>query len=142
MAGNFKKRRGPQGPNKNEQKVLRAQNEERQARMAGTISSQFPAVKSLRVHLTFLDGRQQVLDTKNLDLKPSDAAIFTIACPGRCGQGSFDFRAKIAEMLGARLAVSDSGAKCQETLYPGAAQVCGWEVRCRMEIEYFPDQSS
>jgi len=137
MAGYFKKRRVA-GPSKNEEKVLRGQSEERQARMAGTLSSRFPTVKRLRVDLKFLDARQQPLDEKHLDLKPGDAAIFTVPCPGRCGRGSFDFSKKAAETVEARLPASDSSAKCQEPLYAGSAEVCGWEARCRMEIEYLP----
>lgn len=136
MAGYFKRRRGSQGPSKNEEKVLRAKKEESRARMAGTISSRFPAVRSLRVHLTFLDARQQALDEKRWDLRPSDAAIFTVACPGRCGRGSFDFGEKIAEAVDGRQAVSDSAVKCPESLFGGSPEACGWEVRCRLEIDY------
>lgn len=138
MAGYFKKRKAKPGPNKNEQKVARARGEEDRARMAGTISSKFPAVKSLRAHLTFLDPRQQPLDEKRLDLRPSDAAIFTVDCPGRCGRGVFDLGDKIAEAVGGRKAVSESATKCMETLYAGSPETCGWEVRCRLEIEYLP----
>lgn len=138
MPGYFKKRRHAQGPNKNEEKVLRAQSEENRARMAGTLSARFPSVKSLRVHLTFLDARQQVLEEKDMELGRSDAAIFVIPCPGRCGQGSFDFTKKLAENIEGRLDVSESGAKCAEPLYAGSAEACGCEIRCRVKIDYLP----
>lgn len=142
MAGYFKKRRGSQGPNKNEQKVARARSAENQARLGGMVREKFPRVRRLRISLTFLDARQEVLDEKALVFGPSEAATFTVACPGRCGIGSFDFGGKIADAVGAGLPVSEGSAKCPEALYAGAAEACGCEVRCRMEIDYFPAAES
>lgn len=138
MAGHFKKRRGPQGPNKNEQKVLRARDAEDQARREGLLGARFPSLKQLRIRLTFLDAKQRVLEERALSFAPSDAARFSAPCPGRCGRGAFDFAGKVAETIGTGLASSDSGAVCAEPLYAGSPEKCGCEVRCRMELDYLP----
>jgi len=138
MPGYFKKRRGPQGPNKNEEKVIRAREAEGAARLAGTIGSKFPSVKSLKVGLTFLGAHGQKLDEKTMTLGPDAPLLFTVPCPGMCGRGSFNFGTKIAETVEAALPFSESGAKCPEPLYAGSADACGCEVRCRMDVDYFP----
>ena len=136
MPGYFKRRRGHNGPNKNEAKVIRAHREEVLERQAGTLSSHFPEVGGLRVHLTFLGAHQQLLEEKDLAFKPGDTAIFTAACPGRCGRGVFDLSEKIAAMVGERLGEAEDAQTCPETIFGGSAQVCGGELRCRIEIDY------
>lgn len=138
MAGYFKKRRTRQGPNKNEQKVLRAKSEELRAKSGGVVGARFPAVKQLRVQLEFLDARQQVLDEKTLDLGPSDATAFMAPCPGRCGRGSFDFSSRIAEAVDRRLPAAELSEACREPLFAGSPEACGCQARCRVEIEYRP----
>jgi hypothetical protein len=141
MAGYFKKRRGSQGPSKNEEKLIRAKRNENAARLAGVLRSRFPAIQRLRIHLTFLDG-QRVLDEKDLSLGPLEAAVFSVPCPGRCGRGVFDFGSKIAETVNAMLPLSESSAKCSALLYAASPVPCGCEIRCRMEIDYFPVEES
>ncbi|MBI4387071.1 MAG: hypothetical protein HY551_06790 [Elusimicrobia bacterium] len=137
MPGYYKKRKGPQGPNKNEQKVIRARKAEFEARSTSVLGSKFPSVKHLRIHLTFLD-HQRVLNEQSLSITPSEAAVFSVSCPGRCGQGAFDFTKKITETVDASLPLSESSAKCMEPFYADSPDTCGCEIKCRMEIEYFP----
>ena len=103
MPGYYKKRRGHQGPNKNEQKVMRARSAENRSLHAGVLGAKFPTIKQLRVRLVFMDTHQGILDDKSLSLGPSDIPSFTVPCPGRCGRGSFDFSERIAETTSARL---------------------------------------
>lgn len=138
MAGHFKKRKGYQGPNKNEQKVTRGKNADNQARVYGVLGAKFPLLKRLKIGLTFLNAQQQMLDQQTMSLGPTDAAVFTVPCPGRCGRGSFDFGGKIAETVGAGLLLSESSAKCPESLYAGSPETCGCEIKCRMEADYLP----
>lgn len=141
MAGYFKKKRGSSGPSKNEQKLMRARRAEDEARSAGTLRDKFPAVARLKIRLTFLD-HQRLLEERDLALSPSDSAVFSVACPGRCGVGSFDFGKKIAETAAARRPFSESSAQCSQPLYGGSAEACGLEIRCRMDVEYLPAQES
>ena len=132
MPGYFKKRKRAQGPNKNEQKVMRARSAENQTRLG----AEYPSIKQLKIRLVFMGEHQNVIEEKNLVLGPADAAVFTVPCPGRCGQGTFDLEGKISETAAAGRPFSESGAKCAEALYAASQDACGCEVKCRMEIEY------
>lgn len=142
MAGFFKKRKVAHGPNKNEQKVMRGRRAEDEARQAGVLGARFPFLKNLRIHLVFLDANQRMIDEKRLALRSTDAAIFSVSCPGRCGQGTFDFSGKVAEAVDRRLPVSECGAKCGEPLYAGSAETCGLQIKCRLELDYLPAPSA
>lgn len=77
-----------------------------------------------------------MLDEQDLSLGPSQAAEFSVPCPGRCGRGAFDFGGKIAEAVSAMLPSSETSAQCTESLHVASSEVCGCEVRCRIEIVY------
>ena len=115
---------------------MRAKIAENQARLI--LSSRFPSIKQLRIHYVFLDARQRTLNEETVTLGPCDPAAFTLPCPGRCGKGSFDFTDKLKETAGAGLAFSEASAKCPESLYASSLEACGCEIKCRMDIEYFP----
>lgn len=136
MTTYYKKRRGPQGPNKNEEKVQRGKSAENQARLAGALGSRFPSVKRLTVRLRFLDAKGNLLEEKTIALSPPDAAVFKTPCPGRCGQGSFDFEEKVGQSVAAKLPLSECSAQCPEPLYGTGSETCGCELRCRLELEY------
>ena len=137
MPNYFKKRRA-QGPSKNEQKVMRAKDAENQARSAGILGEKFPSVRQLNIRLVFTDSKQHVIDEKTLSFGPSEACLFTIPCPGRCGAGSFNFAGKVQDTVLAALAVSEASGKCSEPLYAGSPEACGCQAKCQLEIDYFP----
>jgi hypothetical protein len=134
-----KRRRGPAGPNKNEQKVMRARSAENRARAGGLMGQNFPAVKKLTIRLEFTTPQQHLMDSKTLTLGPSDPCDFTAACPGRCGSGSFDFSAKVRSVVEGRQSSGESAGVCREPLYPGAADICGLRLQCRIEASYAPE---
>ena len=134
----YKKRRAHQGPNKNEEKVLRAQQAESQARRAGVLGAKFPFVKSLKMTMTFLDARQNPLDEKSVSLQPNSVAIFSASCPGRCGKGNFDLTAALDQAVTARQPNAEFSLKCPEPLYAGASEACAVELRVRLELDYLP----
>jgi len=142
VAGYRKKRRGPQGPNKNEKKVMRSRDVGKEAMLAGTLGDKFPSIKNLKIHLVLLSPQQQLLDEKTLTMGPSDPCLFSVPCPGRCGSGSFDFSGKAEEAVGARLASSESSGKCAKPIFVGSSSLCGCEIKCRMEVNYFPPEEN
>ena len=135
MAGYFKKRRSA-GPSKNEERVRRARADEDQKRRAGTLATRFPEVESLKLDVAFLDARGNELDRRALSLVPSSPVAFSQACPGRCGHGTLDLAASVAEAVAARRALSESSVKCAESLYAGSAETCGVEAKIRIDIRY------
>lgn len=138
MAGFFRKRRGPSGPSKNEQKVMRAAAAERQARSGGTLAERFPTVKRLVVKLELLSPQKQALSEETRSFEAKDICKLAVPCPGRCGNGSFDLAGKIEAVVLAEQPVSEASGLCKKPLYAGAADVCGCELRCKIEIVYLP----
>lgn len=136
MARYFKKRRKNQGPNKNEEKVLRAA----QARegSGGSLGGRYSSVKRVKITLRFLTAQQQLLEEKTLELKASDPYDFGAPCPGRCGTGHFDFSEAVSNTVARRQSVAESGGICKEPVFAGAQETCGCQLKCRMEIEYAP----
>ncbi len=138
MAQFFKKRRGKGGPSKNEQKVARGREAANRTRMAGTVGQRFPALERLTVKLEFISPQGQTVDTQSRGLGPDDAYEFSVPCPGRCGQGSYDLAAKIQAVIEAREGMSESSGQCRVPTYPGSPEVCGYQLKCRIEATYFP----
>lgn len=140
MPGYFKKRRRPRaGPNKNEEKVLRRKELEGRERAAGTLQERYPSVERLSIQLVFLSPQHQTLEQDTRVFGQSDPCDFQVSCPGRCGVGSFNLEAKINKVVTDRQTTSESSGKCQEPLYGGSSDLCGCELRCKMEIDYLPD---
>lgn len=139
MPGFFrrKKRKGPQGPNKNEKKVLRSQETERLAKSAEVISELFPSIQRLSLQLDFITPQKLQLERQTLVFSPNDACDFLVPCPGRCGgEGFFDLVDKIKSVIEARGKTVEETGVCQESIYPGSPETCGFQLRCKIEAAY------
>lgn len=138
MARFFKKRRKNAGPNKNEEKVQRAADALSRESAGGVLGARFPFVKRLKIALQFLSPQQQLLEEKVMDIKANDPYRFDAACPGRCGNGRFDFSEAVANAVNRRRNLTESGGVCPQPLFAGAAQTCGCQAKCRIEIDFLP----
>lgn len=138
MPGYPRRRRGPQGPNKNEQKVMHREAAERKARSAGSLAERFPGVERLTVVLEFKSPQDSLLGSESRVFRGSDALVLEAPCPGRCGVGSFDLAAKIEQVVTARETASQASGICQKPLYAGSPDVCGCRLSCRIEASYAP----
>jgi hypothetical protein len=141
MAGYFKRKHRP-GPSKNELKVQRGIAAEDRARNTRFLKDLYPSVQRLSIQLEFISREGQPFDQQKRDFGPSSPCDFAVPCPGRCGVGSFDLAAKVALVVESKQAVSESTGICQEPLFAGATEVCGFQLRCRIEIAYFPEPVS
>lgn len=135
MAGYFKRRTAP-GPSKNEQKVARGRDAAYKASSAESLGQRYPAVQKIAIKLQFLSPQQHVIDEQTRAFSPQDRFDFAVPCPGRCGDGSFDLQAKVDAIVEKHEAVSESSGACQKPLYAGAAEVCGLQLKCRIEVQY------
>jgi hypothetical protein len=140
MPGYFKKRRRtPAGPNKNEQKVQRRLQSENREQSADTLQGRYATVQQLSIHLVLLTPQHQTLNEEKRVYGAEDVIDLAVPCAGRCGAGSFNLQAKVDSVIGSRQTVSDSSGKCQEPLYGGSSEICGCELKCKMEIVYTPE---
>lgn len=132
-----KKRRHKPGPSKNEMKVWRGREAERQVRSAGTLRERFPWVQKLTVQLDFFTPQQLLLEKESRMFGPPDPCLFSAPCPGRCGgRGSFDLAAKVQAVVESRQPQGTGAGVCRELLYPGSAEICGFRLQCRIDALY------
>ncbi|MBI5239875.1 MAG: hypothetical protein HY926_05345 [Elusimicrobia bacterium] len=138
MARFFKKRRKNAGPNKNEEKVQRAADALSRESSGGVLGARYPFVKRLKITLQFFSPQQTLLDEKVMDIKANDPYRFDADCPGRCGNGHFDFSEAVANAVTRRRNLSESGGVCPQPIFAGASQTCGCQAKCRIEIDFLP----
>lgn len=134
----FFRRRSRSGPNKNEQKVLRGKEAANRTRLAGLLGQRYPSVERLSVQLDFISPQGHSIDHQTRIFWPSDTCDFSVPCPGRCSGGSYDLAAKIRPVVEGRETLSESSGLCQEPLYGGSPDTCGFRLKCRIEVRYLP----
>lgn len=133
-----KRRRGPAGPNKNQQKVLRRAEAERGARSAGILKERFPSVTSIALHLSFITPQAEVFEERSRTIGAGDVCDFSAPCPGRCGgeRGSFDLSEEIKTALDSRRERAEGRLVCQETMNIGTTGVCDFRLEWKSVITY------
>jgi hypothetical protein len=142
MPAPFKpRRRGPSGPNKNERKLLRRAQAEREARSAGVLKEKFPSVTSLTLQLTHFNPQQVVYEEKRRSMGPDDACDFLVPCPGRCGgdRGTYDLSKEIRGVVESRRERADGRHVCQEIMNIGTAGTCDFRLDWSVVLAYAPE---
>lgn len=134
----FRKRRINAGPNKNEEKVRRAQEAANQGRASGRVRDRFPDVERLSFTFTSTNPQSGASETHTRALGPDDACALTVPCPGRCGRGVFDVSEKAAAAVAARQTAAEASAVCAEELFAGLPDTCGTKLVCLLEVTYRP----
>ena len=132
----FKKRRQAAGPNKNEQKVMRSEDDK--ARGRTIMGPRFPFVKRLNLNVTFMSPQGAMLEEKSLSFGPLDSYNFAFNCPGRCGGGSYDLSMRLEAIVSSRVTETEIVMKCPQPVYAGAAEACACELRAKLSISYLP----
>lgn len=125
-----RRRRGPSGPNKNEQKVIRRNSGERDARSATTLKDRFPMLESISLQLTFLTPQQEIYEEQSRTIGPTDAVDFSAPCPGRCGgeRGSFDLTKELLSAIESGRTQAQGRIVCQETMNISTVGPCDFRL--------------
>ncbi len=135
----YRKKRRKAGPSKNDEKVRRAQTAEDHERAAGTVSTRFPALRSLRVKVSIATPQGVVLEESEETYGPNDPFFLEADCPGSCGSGAYDFAVLIAQSLENLQERGAAQIICAEPSYSGAAgAVCGCVAKCEFIAEVAP----
>ena len=136
-----RRRRGPAGPNKNEQKVLRRASAERDARTTGALKDRFPTVGSVALQFTFITPQQEVYETGSRKIAPTDVVDFFAPCPGRCGgeRGSFDLAEELKTAIDSGKERVEGRLICQETMNIGTVGTCDFRLEWKAAIAYLPE---
>lgn len=129
----YRKRRIAHGPNKNEEKVRRAQEAGRQA---GVLKERFPTVGRLALRFTITNPVSGESETEERAFNPGDPCELTLACPGRCGVGKFDVTEMVQTAVDAHQASADASAACPEVLFAGLPDTCGHKLDCHLDVTF------
>lgn len=125
----FKKKRGRPGPSKNEQKVRRSAEVERQERASGTLASRYPGLKQLTIEADFFSPLGTPLEHRSTKIKPQDIFNVALACPGQCGRAHFLLDAAVEEMTASGKQSTQGVLICEEPLYTGPGAICSCKVQ-------------
>lgn len=132
----YRKKKRKVGPSKNDEKVRRSQAAEDQERAAGTLSTRFPAVRSLRVKVSIATPQGVVLEESEETYGPSDPFVLEADCPGSCGSGSYDLALLIAQALERAESRGASQIVCARESYSGGpGGVCGCVAKYEFTAE-------
>jgi len=135
----YRKKRRKVGPSKNDQKVRRAQTAEDNERAAGTLSTRFPSVRSLKVKVSIATPQGVVLEESEETYGPNDPFFLEADCPGSCGSGAYDFAGLIGQSLEGLQERGSAQIICAEPSYSGAAgATCGCIAKCEFTAEVIP----
>jgi hypothetical protein len=139
MPGFHRKKKRSTGPNKNQQKVQRGREAQAEAQAAGTLSSRFPSIRNIKVHITLISTQGVVLNEIETPIGPNDPFLVSADCPGRCGSGLFDFTLPISQLLSQQQDHGLSESACAEPLYGGGADSCACVAKCEFQAEFIPN---
>ncbi len=132
----YRKKRRKAGPSKNDEKVRRAQTAEDNERAAGTLTTRFPSLRSLRVKVSIATPQGVVLEESEATYGPDDAFFLEADCPGSCGSGAYDFAVLIAPSLENLQERGSAQLICAEPSYSGATgSLCGCIAKCAFTAE-------
>jgi hypothetical protein len=127
----YRKRRILPAKNKNDAKVKRRQGDVQQP----LLSVLYPGVKQIEIALQFYDARGNFLDERDMIVEQQDEADFRVDCPS-CGDGRMDLEGKIKDVVSRKQTSADAKGRCNSVLFAGSSDVCGTELRCRINVAY------
>lgn len=136
MAGFFKRRRAPAGPNKNQQKVLRGQETDRLEKSLESLTRRHPSLEKLVISVEFYSAQNHLLDQQTRAFGPEDGCDFIFPCSGECGTGAINLGSAIDQLVAANQSYLETAVKCQERLYAGPRNICGCEIRYKIDASY------
>jgi hypothetical protein len=133
-----RRRRGPAGPNKNEQKVLRRSSAERDSRTAGALKDRFPSVAAISMQFKFITPQQEVYEEGGRKITGTDAVNFSAPCPGRCGgeRGSFDLTEEMKTAIDSGKERVEGRLICQETMNISTVGACDFRLEWKATLTY------
>ena len=130
-----KRRRPNSGPNKNQQKVLRR---EQESRSGGTLQERFPGVESLVLDLQFISASGEPYDRIERRVSAKDPCDFSAPCPGRCGDGQYDLEQSVRSLVQDRRETTEEHLVCRETVYGDQTKTCDFRLTLRITLRYSP----
>jgi len=135
MSPNYKKRRAPHGPSKNELRAARNERLQIQKDRAGTLRQRFPQVSGLSLDVRFESPTGNALDHFTRSLGPDEPLQFEFPCPSTCGGGRFSLLEAVELALNSTQTVHEGLNICQTPSYMDSRTPCGTKLYYRISIK-------
>jgi hypothetical protein len=135
---NYRKRRAPHGPSKNELRAARHKADIARA-SARTLRQQFPHISHLYLEIRLEGSTGLPLGRESRQIEIDDPLILEIPCPSTCGNGQFNLLAALEESVKASNETQEGLAICQTASYMDARTACGTKLYYRFTIEFKGD---
>ena len=136
MPPNYRKRRKPHGPSKNELRSARNERAQLEKENAGTLRQRFPRVDRLQMDLRLETPTGGVMDTSSRIVDPDEPLQLDILCPSTCGDGRFDLMDTVEKLLNASEETYEGLSICQTPSYADPRFPCGTKLYYHISIQY------
>src|SRR5258708_26448732 len=117
MPPNYRKRRVPHGPSKNELRSARNERAQIQKDRAGTLRLRFPQVGRLDLDFRFEAPAGNALDHFTRTVGQDDPLQFELPCPSTCGGGQFSLLEAVELALNSTEPTHEGLSICQMASY-------------------------
>jgi hypothetical protein len=134
MPQNYKKRRAPHGPSKNELRAARNERAQIQKDRAGTLRQRFPEVGRLELDFRFEAPAGNALDHFVRTVGPDEPLQFELPCPSTCGGGRFSLLEAVEQALQSAQPVHEGMNICEMASYMDSRTPCGTKLYYRISI--------
>ena len=142
MAQNFKKRRRPHGPSKNELRAARNENADLARSREDTLRQKFPNVSRLKLDIR-LEGPSGIpLGEESKGIVLEKAVGVVIPCPSTCGGGQMNLTEALEESIRESKVTGEGLEICQAASYMDSRTPCGTKLYYRFTIEYQGETTS
>jgi len=136
MQPNYRKRRVPHGPSKNELRSARNERDQVERSRSGSLRQRFPEVNSLELQAHLESPAGATLDTITRRVAADEPFQLDIECLGGCGGGVFLLTDAVQEMIRNHVESREGLAICQATSYAGPGKPCGTKLQYQISIRY------
>jgi len=132
----YRRQRNKQGPNKNQLKVIRNEQEAQQKASAGTLRERFPQVRQVELDLRMETSNGAILEEVKRTIGPDETLLLDVPCQGGCGNGLFLLREAVENLLQTQQENRDGMAICQAVSYSDPKLPCGTKLYYRIRVSY------
>ena len=133
---NYRRRRTPHGPSKNELRAARHEKAGQALAHSGTLRQRFPQISRAQLETRFEGASGLALGEESRWIGLDEPLTLQIPCPSTCGNGQFNLTAALEESVNLSKESQEGLAICQTASYMDPRVQCGTKLFYRFTIEY------
>ena len=136
MPTNYKKRRVPHGPSKNELRSARNEKSELQKTRATTLSQRFPQVSRLELDLRLESPTGTLLDHVLSTVDAEEPLKLDVACPSTCSSGRFSLMETVETVVNSSGQTHEGMSLCIASSYADSRIPCSTKLYYKIKVHY------